>query len=82
MVMLPLIWASGSVPVFTKEILDAPFHKNVLVSNDSLTDAICLVFDASVSENNISRNNRSFELEGHLRRRKESICCPNIVQKT
>lgn len=50
--------------------------------NYRLTDGVGLVLDASKLQKDITSDDRTFKLKGHLCSRQEIVCGPNIVQQT
>ena len=41
----------------------SPLHENILVTDDSLTDTVSLIFVTTIREKQVTSNNRPFELE-------------------
>jgi hypothetical protein len=59
-----------------------PFNKDVLVTDNGITNAIGLIFYGTKFEKKVSCNDCPFELEGHFCRSQKPIRRANIVQQT
>jgi hypothetical protein len=56
-----------------------PFNKDVLMTDNGITNAVGLIFLTTEFEEKVSGNDRAFELEGHFCRIQEPIRRADIV---